>query len=53
MLETYAKAWVMDEEMVDLIRDAWYRGEIDEDQARLAWWTIVGLICPHDQYRYI
>ena len=37
MLEFYVQAWVIDEEMADLIRDAWYQGTIDEDQAITAW----------------
>lgn len=37
MLELYAQAWVVDGKMADLIRDAWFRGEIDEDQALHAW----------------
>ena len=40
MLEIYAKAWVVDKEMADLIRDAWYRGEIDDQDVRLAWCLI-------------
>ena len=37
MLEICANAWVIDEELANLVRDAWYRQEIDDIQAWLAW----------------
>ena len=40
MLEIYAQAWVVDEEMANVIRDAWYRREIDDLEAELAWWSV-------------
>ena len=44
MLDIYAQAWVVDEEMANLIRDAWYRGEIDDDQAVTARMNLIDTI---------
>ena len=41
MQEIYLQAWLIYEEMANLIRDAWYRGGIDEDQALQAWCMLV------------
>ncbi len=40
LTELYIEA--LDEELADLVREAWDKGEIDDQTVWLAWWLIAG-----------
>ena len=41
LTETYIEALLVDEELADQVWEAWDKGEIDDQVAKLAWWLIV------------
>jgi len=41
LCEIYVEAWLVDEELADLVWEAWGKGEIDDQLTVLAWWLIV------------
>ncbi len=40
MLEIYIEALLVDEDLADQVWEAWDKGEIDDQVAWSAWWTI-------------
>ncbi len=40
LIEAYIEALLVDEELVDMVWEAWNKGEIDDQIAWLAWWLI-------------
>ena len=50
LVEIYIEALLVDEELADLVWEAWDAETLNDAAARLAWLHIAGLICPHDQH---
>ena len=44
LTKIYIEALLVDEELADQVWDAWDKGEIDDQIAWLAWWTIAASI---------
>ena len=40
LTEAYIEALLVDEELADMVWEAWNKGEIDDQIAWLAWWLI-------------
>ena len=51
LTETYIEALLVDEELVDQVREAWDSGEADDQSACTAWSFIAGLVCRPDRYQ--
>ena len=46
LMELYIEALLVDEELADEVWEAWYKGEVDDPVAWLAWWIIaIPLLC--------
>ena len=41
LTETYIEALLVNEELADLVWQAWDTGEIDDSLASLAWWLVL------------
>ncbi len=49
LTEIYIKALLVGEEMADQVWEAWNKGQIDDQVARLAWWLITLTVKQSDQ----
>ena len=41
LTQLYIEALLVDEELADLVWEAWDVGEIDDELAAIAWWSIL------------
>ena len=48
--EIYIEAILVDEELADLVWEAWDAETVNDRAACLAWLHVAGLICPYDQH---
>jgi len=44
LTELYIEALLIDEELADLVWEAWDGGEIDDELAAIAWWLVLGVL---------
>ncbi len=50
LTEIYIEALLVDEELADQVWEAWDAGEIDDEDACIAWMLIAGLVFPYQLY---
>ena len=50
LTEIYIEALLVDEELADLVWEAWYGGQLNNQAACIVWMLIAGLFCSHDQH---
>ena len=43
LTELYIEALLVDEDLADLVWEAWDAGEIDDQTATLAWWLVLAV----------
>ena len=44
LTELYIEALQVDEELADMVWEAWDGGEIDDELAAIAWWLVLGVL---------
>ena len=52
LTEIYIEALLVDEELADLMWEAWHKGEIGDKTACIAWMLIAGVCSLNDQHGY-